>query len=420
MRSFPSAARQRVAASVVGLVSLATLAVPLAHAADDDDLKKKQREVEGRIDDASADLDEASRQASRASRALEQAQAELGAARTQLQGVRTRLQAARERDAQLKLELAQAEADLAQATADLAAGRQAVEDQRAVVRAGVLNTYTQGDPDLRAMGSFFDNASLDDISDQQLADEVIVGKQTNAFDELAEIEEQLVDERAEVERTAEAVEAKRIEAADHLESMRTLYGEAAAAKERVEGLVAGARTARQNAVVARARDRQILENLKDREADIKEKLLALARKSRGKAGYSGKSDGYLSYPTNGSVTSPYGYRTHPIYGYYSLHNGTDFGVACGQSLYASASGTVIDTYYDSVYGNRVFLAIGNVNGKNLVLIYNHLTSDNVSEGQRVGRGDVVGFAGSTGWSTGCHLHFTVMANGTAVDPMNYL
>ena len=92
----------------------------------------------------------------------------------------------------------------------------------------------------------------------------------------------------------------------------------------------------------------------------------------------------------------------------------------GAALWAGESGTVISEYYDEVYGNRLYLAIGKVNGANITLVYNHLSRYAVSQGARVKRGQVVGYSGTTGWSTGCHLHFTVLRNGEAVNPMQYL
>jgi murein DD-endopeptidase MepM/ murein hydrolase activator NlpD len=80
----------------------------------------------------------------------------------------------------------------------------------------------------------------------------------------------------------------------------------------------------------------------------------------------------------------------------------------------------MDTYYSSVYGNRLYLNLGQYNGKNLTAVYNHLSGYRASEGQRVKRGEVVGYAGNTGWSTGCHLHFTILVNGDPVDPMKFL
>jgi murein DD-endopeptidase MepM/ murein hydrolase activator NlpD len=421
VRSFPGAARQRIAATTAGLVTLAALAIPLAHADDrDDDLKNRQRDVQGRISDARDDLHEASRDASRAAAAVVRVETKLDAARDHLSAVRVKLQDARERDALLQQQLVDAENELDGATIALATASAGVEEQRAEAREMVLTLSTQGDPQVRALGRLLSETSLTDLTRQQVGDQVLLAQQSRTFEALEAVEAELADERAEVERTAEAVEVKRAEAAAHLEKMRGLVTEAETARDRITGLVQQARSARHDAYVAKAADRATLRKLREREQKIAAKLKALAEKQANRGGYTGRSDGYLANPSNGYVTSPFGYRTHPIYGYYSLHNGTDFGAACGSPLYAAASGTVIDTYYDSVYGNRLYLSIGNVNGKNLVLIYNHMSGYKASEGQRVGRGDVVGYVGTTGWSTGCHLHFTVMANGVAVDPMTYL
>ena len=81
---------------------------------------------------------------------------------------------------------------------------------------------------------------------------------------------------------------------------------------------------------------------------------------------------------------------------------------------------MINTYWDEVYGNRLYLSIGRVNGANITLVYNHMSGYAAGEGETVARGEVVGYVGSTGWSTGCHLHFTVLRNGEPVDPMNYM
>ena len=122
----------------------------------------------------------------------------------------------------------------------------------------------------------------------------------------------------------------------------------------------------------------------------------------------------------GAVTSPYGWRRHPIYGYWGLHDGTDFATSCGQPMRAGAAGRVVSEYYSDVWGRRLFLDVGRVNGRSMILIYNHASGYRAGVGDRVGRGDVVAYAGTTGWSTGCHLHFTVMLGGSPVDPMNYM
>ncbi len=421
MRSFPGAARRRAAATSVALVSLAAMAVPPAHArADEDDLEHRQRTVEDRIDDASQELDEASRQASRADAVFDRARDRLSAARAEFRTAKADVAAARERDAQLQAELEQAERDLDAANAAYAAGVAAVEEQRAVVRGSVIGSYADGDPRLRALGSLMETSSLEELTTQRLGDQVVTGQQTFAFERLEEVEAQLAEQQDAVEDAKVRVETKRQEAADHLTAMRALFAQKSAAKAQVRGAVGSARDARRQALSARARDRGILQALRQREAEISDRLEALAERQADRGGFTGDSGGFLSYPVNGSITSPYGYRTHPIYGYYSLHDGTDFGAPCGAPLYAAAGGRVIDTYYDSVYGNRLYLSVGNVNGKNLVLVYNHLSGYRAQEGDVLDRGDVLGSVGTTGWSTGCHLHFTVMANGTPVDPANYL
>ncbi len=143
------------------------------------------------------------------------------------------------------------------------------------------------------------------------------------------------------------------------------------------------RDARQRAMKARQADRAALQRLEAREERIREEILAAAAAAGG-GNYNGATGGLLAAPVNGPVTSPFGYRRHPIYGYWGLHNGTDFGVGCGSPVFAGAAGTVTSTYYDEVYGNRLYLSIGTVNGANLTLVYNHMSGYNVSE-RRPGR-----------------------------------
>ena len=91
-----------------------------------------------------------------------------------------------------------------------------------------------------------------------------------------------------------------------------------------------------------------------------------------------------------------------------------------RTLMFAADGTVLSRYWSDVYGNRLYLDVGKVNGHNLTVVYNHATSYRVNVGYHVTRGEIVGYVGSTGWSTGCHLHFTVLLDGNPVDPMHYM
>lgn len=131
--------------------------------------------------------------------------------------------------------------------------------------------------------------------------------------------------------------------------------------------------------------------------------------------------GYLTAPgPRSSVVSPYGYRIHPVLHYRKLHAGDDYPFACGTPVYAAGDGTVIEANYNGVSGNHVYISHGTVNGVQLSTAYMHFTSLTVSLGQKVKRGQQIGISGTTGRSTGCHLHFEVRENGVAVNPKNWV
>lgn len=117
-----------------------------------------------------------------------------------------------------------------------------------------------------------------------------------------------------------------------------------------------------------------------------------------------------------TVTCAYGWRTHPVWGYESFHTGVDLAANQGDPIYAVASGTVTTATYQTAYGYCVEISHGNGYGS----FYGHMTNYIVSAGQYVSQGEVIGYVGSTGWSTGPHLHFEVHVNGSAVNPMDYI
>ena len=127
-------------------------------------------------------------------------------------------------------------------------------------------------------------------------------------------------------------------------------------------------------------------------------------------------DGTLRRPVGGPVTSSFGTRVHPVTGTRKLHDGTDFGVPCGTPVHAAGAGTVVSRGVRGAYGNQVVVQ----HGDGLETSYNHLASQSVTVGERVTRSTVVGRVGSTGVSTGCHLHFMVRRDGTLTDPMTLL
>lgn len=130
------------------------------------------------------------------------------------------------------------------------------------------------------------------------------------------------------------------------------------------------------------------------------------------------SSGFLYPLPSGSayVSCPYGYRYHPIYGYYAMHYGVDLAAASGTPIYATKSGTVTMADYSSV--NGYYVAINHGDGYSS--LYAHMTNYIVSAGQSVSQGEVIGYVGSTGWATGAHLHFEILYGGANVNPMDYV
>ncbi len=417
MRYFPRTARRRMAAAgAAATLAIGAVSVPLAHA---DELDDRQDRVEEQIEGADHALEDSSERLQRAYARLDAAQAQLDQAQSELDSARTKLGDAQERDREMQEQLEVAQARLEQAESDLTQGRADVADQRGAVTDMITEIYQEGDPQLQAFSSMLQAEDAADLTWTQEGQSVMVGRETQAYDQLR-ASEVLLEVRQDQLADAEAdVAEKRQEAADHLVVMRDLTAEAAAARTRVREVVGERQGARAAAAQARARDMAALQRLKARERDIKERIARQASRTTG--GYRGSAGGFLGSPVQGGyVTSPFGYRTHPIYGYYGLHNGTDFGGGCGLNMTAAGSGKVVAKYFDSVYGNRLFIYVGRVNGTNLTIVYNHASSYNVSVGQQVSRGQVIGSVGDTGWSTACHLHFTVLADGKAVNPMTYM
>lgn len=156
----------------------------------------------------------------------------------------------------------------------------------------------------------------------------------------------------------------------------------------------------------------------ERRAAERERAAALAA-AAGADGAPGGS-GVLARPSAGRLTSPFGMRLHPIFKQWRMHNGIDLSAPCGTPLYAASEGVVRHMGFDASGGWRLVIGHGPVGGASLETVYLHAQGYAVRAGDRVARGQLVGTMGTTGWSTGCHLHFGVKAGGRHVDPQRWL
>lgn len=130
------------------------------------------------------------------------------------------------------------------------------------------------------------------------------------------------------------------------------------------------------------------------------------------ASESARSAGLMA-PVAGRITSGFGMRYHPILHYMRMHAGIDFGAAWGSAIVAAADGQVVAAGWTGGYGREVQIA----HGGGIVSLYGHMSGFATSAGQMVKQGQVIGYVGSSGLSTGPHVHFEVKVNGTPVDPM---
>ena len=264
---------------------------------------------------------------------------------------------------------------------------------------------------------------------QVVAQDIEAARQDLAAEKIAleEAKESLAAAEAELE--AERLEADEVMAelmADH-EQYAAAEAEYEDQKEALLAQIATQEAKYQEALAAEERARR------EAEAAERARREAAARQAAasGNGNSSSSSNSGSSSSNYSSTVSSYGFqwpstcraischfgpRTHPITGVYSNHSGTDIAASYGSAIYACASGTVTTATYSTAYGNYVTINHGN----GFSTLYGHMTRYTVSAGQYVTRGEIIGYVGSTGWSTGPHLHLTMYYNGSLVNPLNYL
>lgn len=225
--------------------------------------------------------------------------------------------------------------------------------------------------------------------------------------------------RAQVDGERRSLHELRDVEAAHQDAVTLRRDELVAVRTRQDGLrvQAASEEGRQKSLLVEVRSK-----VKDFEAQIaslkkESDAIAAALRARQRAQQKAPTGkGVLAPPVPGVVTSTFGPRKHPIFGTTRNHTGVDFSATTGTPVKAAADGVVFVAGERGGYGNTVIVDHGNT----LATLYAHLSRVAVAEGAKVARGQVIGYAGSTGYSTGPHLHFEVRVNGNPVDPLKYL
>jgi len=248
--------------------------------------------------------------------------------------------------------------------------------------------------------------SSDDFSDFLTRYEIVsqISKyDKKLFEELKALKELIADQKAslEIDRT-DAVTVK-ADMETNKAALEKTYNERSAQMKKIEKAEGEAKA--QYLEIEKAEDKLSKE--------IKDAINALAR-ANASATYVG---GNMMWPlpaANNVVTSKYGMRTHPVTGVYKLHTGVDLRASKGTKIYAANSGTVTTAGYNTAYGYYVVIN----HGGGVATLYAHMSKMAVSKGQKVSQGTIIGYVGSTGYSTGPHLHFEVIKGGNYVNPIS--
>lgn len=450
----------RIVTAGIAMLLATTLVVP-AHADDLDDRRDRLNE---QIAQTQRDLTHSDQQLDNAAAALHQAEAELASAQAELARVRQELAAAQAHDAAMAEKLALAEEELRQAEAAVEEGLRNLATEQKMVGNVARHSY-QNRADLMPIAVLVQDDSLSNMQTRLQWSNTMQQATEADMERLRAIQEKLDADKAEKERIEKQVAADRQAAAEALAATEQLEAQAAhweqqvnqrvnehaSAKAAAEQVVAEeqaryeALTSERNAVEQRIQERIAREKAEAERRAAEEKAAreraaqqraAQARQSqtsrsssagrpaapktsasKGSGNSAPAPSGGLVMPVAGPITSQYGMRLHPITRIYKLHDGTDWGAACGTPIRAVANGRVTERYFNAGYGNRLQIDHGTVNGRYLTTSYNHLSRYNVSVGQRVSKGQVIGYVGTTGYSTGCHLHFMAWQNGRLVNPM---
>lgn len=324
-------------------------------------------------------------------------------AQKHLTGVKQNIQTTNSYIQESELRLQQANQRLKELETDLAISERDYENRQVATVARLR--YIQRSPIYQGLAVLLQSQNISDFISRRYQLKLVYKADQQILARLSQQANLLIQQRTEVEAQKNQIALIR----EQLLAQKADYQNQAQSQTELVQRLNNDRLALEAAQNQLEKDSQNLEAL----IQEKEREAALA-KANSKVWIRGT--GIFAFPSDAPTSSPFGWRIHPILGYRRFHAGLDFAASYGSTIRAADSGTVIFAGWYGGYGKAVIISHSN----GITTLYGHSSELYVSEGQAVQKGQAIASVGSTGLSTGPHLHFEVRRDGTPVDPANYL
>ncbi len=306
-------------------------------------------------------------------------------------------------DSELRLQLASDR--LQQLEADLRVAEHSYQNRQASTIARLR--FLQRSPNTQGWAVLLSSQNFSDFLSRRRQLKLVYQADQRILAKLSQQANQIIQQRTEVEGKKNEIDLIR----QQLLVQKSDYQSQAQLQEQLILRLNSDRLALDAAQTQLERDSQALSTL------IQQKIAAAeTAKTANRKGTTISGTGIFTFPSDAPTSSPFGWRVHPILGYRRFHAGLDFAASYGTTIRAADSGTVIMAGWYGGYGNAVIIN----HGKNITTLYGHTSQLYVQEGQTVQRGQPIAAVGSTGLSTGPHLHFEVRRDGTPIDPASFL
>ncbi|GAA1302965.1 MAG: peptidoglycan DD-metalloendopeptidase family protein [Brachybacterium tyrofermentans] len=441
----PSVLHRPLAIAATAMLVLTTMvAGPLSPATADGDKDQKISEratIDQQLEDLRIDLGGVNDDLADTYMALAETELLIPQAQQDLEDAQAELEAAQENDREIGERLTAAQDEEELLSGQVESGRDEVDSSDEELSQIAMDAYKGGGmPSPSSV--YIGGGSPQDTVDRSMNYQLTLESQGSRLDTLRS--DQAVTENSADRLTAvrEEIDALKADAEDAVDRTAAAEDAAATAKQDLDDLYATQQTQRDDLEAKKATYEEDEESLESRSSTLDEEIQELAQQERereeaeqakkdkpkpapapapnGGGGGSSSSSGGWVYPVNARLNSNFGWRYHPIYHTRKLHAGVDFPVACGVPVGAAHSGRVLAHTYNSGAGNKLILSHGIQNGKLITSSYHHLQGYAAPVGAQVSAGDPVGYVGTTGSSTGCHLHFEIQEDGNSVNPTNYI